>query len=200
MSQDITVNPFLQSFWGVNQLYTTGGSRDMENQAILSLRGPKKQKIVFSLKKSMEAHFNRSKIFLLHFYDACDVNLWKKKFGRSTAYSWRTNDSIKFHHLMKKKKKRQLKQNIWVFGLSGPYSIFSQLNLLLFKVHSLWSCVHYFQWFTGYLSHVDLPMSQVAKCFKETALLFNVYLSCFVGFILWPNDKYMFKVTNKKID
>ena len=104
MSQDITVNPFLQSFWGVNQLYTTGGSRDMENQAILSLRGPKKQEIVFSLKKSMEAHFNRSKIFLLHFYDACDVNLWKKNFGRSTAYSWRTNDFIKFHHLMKKKK------------------------------------------------------------------------------------------------
>ena len=25
------VNPFLRSFWGVNQLYTTGSSRDMEN-------------------------------------------------------------------------------------------------------------------------------------------------------------------------
>ena len=38
------VNPFLQSFWGVNQIYTTG---DLENQAISSLQGPKKQKIVF---------------------------------------------------------------------------------------------------------------------------------------------------------
>ena len=31
-------------------------------------------------------------------------------------------------------------------------------------------------------------------CFKETALLFNVHLSCFVNFILCPTDKYMFKV------
>ena len=41
------VNPFLQSFCGLNQLYATGGSRDMENQATSSLQGPKKQKIVF---------------------------------------------------------------------------------------------------------------------------------------------------------
>ena len=26
----------------------------------------------------MEVHFNRSKIFLLYFYDAHDVGLWKK--------------------------------------------------------------------------------------------------------------------------
>ena len=26
----------------------------------------------------MEVHFNRSKIFLLYFYDAHDVSLWKK--------------------------------------------------------------------------------------------------------------------------
>ena len=31
-------------------------------------------------------------------------------------------------------------------------------------------------------------------CFKETALLFNVHLSCFVNFILCSTDKYMFKV------
>ena len=31
-------------------------------------------------------------------------------------------------------------------------------------------------------------------CFKETALLLNVHLSCFVNFILCPTDKYMFKV------
>ena len=36
-------------------------------------------------------------------------------------------------------------------------------------------------------------------CFKETALLFNVHLNCFVNFILCPTDKYMFKVNNKKI-
>ena len=68
-----------------------------------------------------------------------------------------------------------------------------------FKVQSLWSCAHYFQWFTGYLNHVDLLMLHVAICFKETALLFNVHLSCFVDFILCPTNKYMFKVSNKKI-
>ena len=31
-------------------------------------------------------------------------------------------------------------------------------------------------------------------CFKETALLLNVYLSCLVSFILCPTDKYMFQV------
>ena len=36
-------------------------------------------------------------------------------------------------------------------------------------------------------------------CFKETALFFNVHLSCFVDFILCPTDKYMFKLNNKKI-
>ena len=35
-------------------------------------------------------------------------------------------------------------------------------------------------------------------CFKETALFFNVHLSCFVGFILCPTDKSMFKVNNEK--
>ena len=34
--------------------------------------------------------------------------------------------------------------------------------------------------------------------FKETALFFNVHLSCFVDFILYPTDKCMFKVNNKK--
>ena len=36
-------------------------------------------------------------------------------------------------------------------------------------------------------------------CFKEIALFFNVHLSCFVDFILCPTDKYMFKVSNRKI-
>ena len=36
-------------------------------------------------------------------------------------------------------------------------------------------------------------------CCKEAALLFNVQLDCFVNFILYPTDKYMFKVNNEKI-
>ena len=36
-------------------------------------------------------------------------------------------------------------------------------------------------------------------CFKETALSFNVHLSCFVYFILCWTAKYMFQVNNKKI-
>ena len=39
-----------------------------------------------------------------------------------------------------------------------------------------------------------------STCFKETALLFNVHLSCFVNFILCPPEKSMFKVNNKKLD
>ena len=37
-----------------------------------------------------------------------------------------------------------------------------------------------------------------STCFKETILFFNVHLGCFVGFILCPTGKYMFKVKNKK--
>ena len=82
---------------------------------------------------------------------------------------------------------------------TGPRKIFNQLNLLLLKVQSLWPYAPYIQWFTGYLSHVGLLMTYVATCFKETALLFKVHFSCFVDLILCPTDKYMFKVTNKKI-
>ena len=42
-----------------------------------------------------------------------------------------------------------------------PHKSFSQFNLLLGKVWSLWSCAHYFQWFTGYLNHVVLLISKV---------------------------------------
>ena len=35
-------------------------------------------------------------------------------------------------------------------------------------------------------------------CFKETALVFNVFLTCFVDFILCPTGKYIFKVSTKK--
>ena len=84
---------------------------------------------------------------------------------------------------------------VFIFG----HKHFNQLNLFLFKVPSIWSCAHYFQWFTGYLNHVDLLMLHAATCFKETALVINVHLSCFVDFILYPTNKYMFKVNNKNI-
>ena len=82
---------------------------------------------------------------------------------------------------------------------SEPHKNFNQFNLFLFKVQSLRSCTHYFQWFKGYLFHVDLLVLHLTTCFKGTALLFNVHLSCFVDFILCPTNKYMFKVNNKKI-
>ena len=56
-----------------------------------------------------------------------------------------------------------------VFGLSGPrpralisgaHKSFIKLNLLV-KAQWQWSCARYFQWFTGYLNHVDLLMSYV---------------------------------------
>ena len=35
--------------------------------------------------------FHNIKIYLLYFWDVFDVSLWEKNFGRSTAYSCRTN-------------------------------------------------------------------------------------------------------------
>ena len=43
-----------------------------------------------------------------------------------------------------------------------------------------------------WLSHVK------CTCFKETAILFNLHLSCLVDFMPCSADKYMFKVNNKK--
>ena len=87
-----------------------------------------------------------------------------------------------------------------MLGLSGPRppKIFNQLNLLLLKVHSLWSCAHYFQWFMDYFKPCWLT-DATCNCFKETALLLNVHLGCFVNFIKCPTDKYVFKVNNEKI-
>ena len=94
------------------------------------------------------------------------------------------------------------------FGLSSPHihpsdpglhKSFKQIDLFLSKVQSLWSWAHCCKWFMGYLNHVDLFMLHVTACFKETALLFNVHLSCFVDFILCTTDKYIFKVCNKKV-
>ena len=93
-----------------------------------------------------------------------------------------------------------------VFGLSGPrpsypalgprsHKSFNQLNLLLGKVRSLWSCAHYFQWFTGYLKHVVLLMPQVHVLKKLPYFLMCTYV------VLWilscvQLTKCMFKVNN----
>ena len=66
-----------------------------------------------SLKKSIGEHFNGSKIFLLYFYDAYDVNLWKKNLGESTAYSCRANLFAEFQHSFSKVILNQL--NLWLF-------------------------------------------------------------------------------------
>ena len=54
---------------------------------------------------SAELHPSRPKIFLLYLYNAYDVSLCEKKFGRSTACSCRTNVFIEFQSFYKKKKK-----------------------------------------------------------------------------------------------
>ena len=59
----------------------------------------------------------RIRTFLLYFCDGYDVNLWQKKFSRSTAFSCRVNAFMEFHHFMKKEytqlKTKQLEQNIF---------------------------------------------------------------------------------------
>ena len=68
----------------------------------------------------------------------------------------------------------------------GPQKNFNHLNFLLFKVQSLCSCAHYFQWFTGYVDFTHV----ICTCFKETVLSFNVHLSYFADFILCPTGKF----------
>ena len=48
-------------------------------------------------------------------------------------------------------------------------------------------------WVSGLFKPCRLTHA-TCTCFKETALLFNVHLSCLVNFILCPTDKYTFKV------
>ena len=92
----------------------------------------------------------------------------------------------------------KIKLHFGVFGLSVPGTpfliSFNKLNFLLVEVQSLW-----FQWFSAYLNHVDFLMSHVRTCFKESTVLLNVHLCCFVDLILYPTDKYMFKFNNRKI-
>ena len=54
-------------------------------------------------------------------------------------------------------------QSVWAIrpAAPGPKNFFNQLNLLLLKVQSLWSCAHYFQWLMGYLNHVHLLLPHV---------------------------------------
>ena len=54
--------------------------------------------------------------------------------------------------------------------------------------------------FMGYLNHVDLLLPHVYIhgyiCFKKTALLFNVHLSCLVSFFLCQLTNICSKLTN----
>ena len=79
----------------------------------------------------------------------------------------------------------------------GPHKSFNKRNFLLVKVQSLWSRAHYFQWFTGYLNHIDLLMSHV-HVLKKLLYRLMFSLSCFVDFVLCPTNKYMLNVNNKK--
>ena len=54
-----------------------------------------------SLKKSIEVHFKRLRVFLLYFYHVFyEVTVWEKNIGRSTSYSCRTNTLTEFNHFM----------------------------------------------------------------------------------------------------
>ena len=54
-----------------------------------------------SLKESIEVHLNRSKVFLLYFFDEYDISLSEEKFGRNTNYSCRPNICRELNHFMK---------------------------------------------------------------------------------------------------
>ena len=91
----------------------------------------------------------------------------------------------------------------WVFGLSDPrppalisgprapgpekFSTSSTSSYLRFS-HS-----DHGLWVYGLFKPCQLTHA-TRTCFKETALLLNVHLSCFVNFILCPTDIYIFKV------
>ena len=55
-----------------------------------------------SLKKSIEVHFNRSKIFLLYHYYANDVNMRKKNSAEIWLIHAEKMSYRKFHHFIKK--------------------------------------------------------------------------------------------------
>ena len=88
---------------------------------VLSQAPEKLHRLIISwdtnLKKPIDGHLKRSKIFCCIFMIHNDVNLWKTKLGRGMAYSCRTNVFIKFYYLMKKEytqlKTTQHKQNIF---------------------------------------------------------------------------------------
>ena len=81
-----------------------------------------------------------------------------------------------------------------MFGLSGPWpptpKHFSTTSTSPYLKSS--HC-DYGLWVYGLFKPCWL-IHATCTCFKETALLFNVHLSCLVNFILCPTDKYMFKV------
>ena len=73
------------------------------------------------------------------------------------------------------------------YPVFGPHKRFNQFNTYLKSIHYdhveiIFSGLRVIQ------SMFDLLMLHVATWFKETAVLFNVHLSCFVDFILYATD------------
>ena len=97
-----------------------------------------------------------------------------------------------------------------VFGLSGPRPSYPALRSRSPGPIKVLSSSTFSQVKSNHYDHVHITLNGLrlfkpcfthvtGTCFRETAPFFNVYLSCFVDFILCPTDKYMFKVNNKKI-
>ena len=82
-------------------------------------------------KNRTEAHFNRPQIFLLYFYNAYNVNLWEKFFGRSTAYLCKTNVFVKFYLLIIIIKKKSNRHSWRLNNLSKPF--LNQWETMVFR-------------------------------------------------------------------
>ena len=69
-------------------------------------------------------------IDLFYFWDVYDVNLLKKKFGRSMAYSCRANVFIEFHRFKKKSNRHSWRLSNWskIIQINGKSMGFSKLE------------------------------------------------------------------------
>ena len=81
------------------------------------------QSVIIQFEKIHKSTFQQMQVFLLYFYDAYDVNLWEKKFGKSTTYSCRTNVLIE---LLWKKNRRSWRLN------KSSKTFLNQWNQLVF--------------------------------------------------------------------
>ena len=68
------VNPCLLSLRGVNQLYTTGGSQDMENHTTSSSQGLKKPEKLFLGHLRLPERYTYLRTFIVN--QDCGQDLW----------------------------------------------------------------------------------------------------------------------------